>query len=386
MTVLSELGLRGIARYRRSNLAAATAGCCRYRVTCSHYAEDVLRTKSFETRRGSLRAVILLSLLITLGTAGLAQAVRPLIVQDRVTVTQGGCIMTLNGQDIGGFNRNNPLTVRTGQRLVVKGIAPPAVRNAPEPANSRTLLSIRINLPAKSPTLTDKFLKGVRTFDSLENVDKYLKYGSGLYRVDGTAKGFGVPQQLFECNATFYVKLDGNDAAGLIAGGVALVGLAGAATSGGKTDWQPGDSVPKGEETAGQGVGVGIAIDLTKEMAPDEAANKGFEGATYGCLIMLILIMIGSDGGHYGAAVPVGVGDSAKGERIWRRGHPIRGFFSGLLMGLGITVFMQQRGYWLLSNETVFMFPAALALLFGFRGWRGKAFRRVSRPPAQQEV
>jgi hypothetical protein len=69
--------------------------------------------------------------------------------------------------------------------------------------------------------------------------------------------------------------------------------------------------------------------------------------------------------------------------RFWRRGHPVRGFIGGLFTGLGLAVLMQQRGYWVLTWQNAIAFPLVLALVFGWRGWRGRPFR-VSYPRADE--
>lgn len=386
----AAFGLRGIARYRQVR-PVASRGCCLYAETCSHYAERLLHERCLPValwliavrllscrrrfvwvpRPGSLRAVLALSAIVTLGTAGLAQAVKPAFYDTRATQTQGGCTMTLNGRDIGDYNRNNPLQVNTGTRLIVNGLAPQKVRNAPEHINGYTYIKIEVSLPGRSPSLSSDPHKGTRSFQSLENVDEYLKYGSGLYRVHGTATGLN-PNKVFECAATFYVKLNGNDAAGLIGGAVAIAGLAGAATSGGKTDWQTGDVVPNEEKVSAEGGVTDVANDARRELVPDPKANRQDALATMGCLGLIIFVMFNNDA-IVGAAMARGIRPSAEGVR--RRGHPVRGFMCGLLAGLGATVFMHQQGYWLLTWLTAFGLPLALAVLFAVRGWRGKAFR-----------
>ena len=46
-------------------------------------------------------------------------------------------------------------------------------------------------------------------------------------------------------------------------------------------------------------------------------------------------------------------------KNLWRRGHPILGFFSGLLFGLGATVLLWQYNVWLLNIVTAIVVPLA---------------------------
>jgi putative component of membrane protein insertase Oxa1/YidC/SpoIIIJ protein YidD len=404
MGPIGHLGLRAIARYRTSGLAERSAGCCRFTPTCSHYAEQALRERNLfvalflilrrvvrcratvpmgtvdrvgaRTSMTKVRAVLLLSALVTVGTAGLAEAVKPMVRPERLTITQGGCLMTINGGDVSRFNRNHPLVVHKGQRIVVDGTAPQVIRNAPEPAGGHTQLFFTITVVDPfSQTADFEPTNGIRTFHTTRSVDRYLKYGSGLYRVNGSATGTAAGGPGFTCEGTFYVKLDGNTAAGFIAGAIAAAGLAGAATSSGKTDWAKGDIVPADPDgpTTDQIAAEGTR-DAVKELSPDRKANRQNLLAASGCFAVLLGYLFGSDGGDAGFAMMAASADQPAGRRVWRRGHPIRGFFSGLFMGLGVTVFMQQRGYWILTWQNTIAVPLALAVLFAVKGWRGKAF------------
>ncbi|MCW2544100.1 MAG: rane protein insertion efficiency factor YidD [Frankiales bacterium] len=404
MGPIGHVGLRAIARYRTSALAERSAGCCRFTPTCSHYAEQALHERNLlvalflilrrvvrcratvpmgtvdrvgsRTSMTKVRAVLLLSAIVTVGTAGLAEAVKPMVRPERLTITQGGCIMTINGGDVSRFNRNHPLVVHKGQRIQVAGLAPQVIRNAPEPADAHSYFRFEIDIvdPFTYSETTPQ-ATGVRQFDTSRNVDQYLKYGAGLYRVNGAAEGIVAGKTVYRCDGTFYIKMDGNTAAGFIAGALAAAGVAGAATSSGKTDWATGDVVPEDPDgpTTDQ-IATSATGDAVKELTPDRKANQQNAVAAFGCFAVLIGYLFGTDGGDAGFAMMAATADKPKGRRVWRRGHPIRGFFSGLFMGLGLTVFMQQRGYWILTWQNTIAVPLALAVLFAFKGWRGKAF------------
>lgn len=402
---MRALCLRVIDRYRHSELAGRSAGCCRFSPTCSHYAEDVLLSRalpvallligfrvlrchrpiSVATRRKAA-AVLLLSGIVTFGTAGLAQAVerpalRPAL---RPTVMRGGCDATLNGIDIGRLTRNRPLEVTPGGQVRVNGVAPGRfAQGSPRGATTATSIEVEVIEPF-STTVTTRVDEGLSRFESKESVSSYLQNGSGLYRLTIHAYGMVAGRTEWSCAATFYARLDGSDVPGIVAGVLGLVSGGVAATSSGKTDWAPGDEAPEGEgakTVANKAVGE----TLVRTLAPDERANRNANAGSIGCLFVIMAALFGAPGSPIGGdnldmAVAAGLaaGTVPEGRRYWRRGHMVRGFFSGLLMGLGLIVFMQQRSWIYLTWENAIAFPLALAFLAGWRGWRGKAFRVIS--------
>ena len=394
---IASFAITGIARYRRSELAARSRGCCRYAPSCSHYAETALRHRALpvalllilwrvvrcrpsvprgtydpvrapsRTLRRKVVGVLLLSGIVTLGTAGLAQAmVAP-------QVTAGGCTATINGADIGGFNRNNPLVVDKGDKIQVAGLAPGRFRTASEPAGTTTDFHLTINVVSPYKVNTDtKTTNGYRTFGSTEDVDDYLKYGSGLYRVNAVAQGLRNGTVAYTCLATFYVRLDGSDVPSIVAGVIAIAGLGAAATSGGKSDWAPTDTLP-----AEPGSPDAAAAE---EVAPDDSANRQEDFSELGCLFAILAIFgIGEEDLFFLGAAALPMPGNTEGRRFRRRGHPVRGFVSGVIAGLAITIVAQQQGFWYLTVPNVVILPLALGLLFGWRGWRGRAFKVIPR-------
>jgi putative component of membrane protein insertase Oxa1/YidC/SpoIIIJ protein YidD len=393
---IASSAISGIARYRRSELAARTHGCCRFSPSCSHYAEQALQRRALPiavllvlwrvlrcrpgvprgtwdpvpratgTFRRKAAGVLVLSGLVTLGTASLAQAIAPRMA------TQGGCIATINGKDIGAFNRNNPLVVDKGMTIQVAGQAPGAVRAAPEPAGASAVISLDIKLV--SPYGLEhqtKQTSGYRTFGTTENVDDYLKYGSGLYRVDAIVVGTAGSTTAYNCHAIVYVQLEGSDVPSIVAGVIALAGLGAGATAQGKSEWAPEDTPP-----AEAGSPDEIA---SHDVAPDDSANRGEDLGEIGCFIAILAAfgIVEEDFLFFGAAMaPL---TASGGRRFRRRGHPVRGFLGGLLAGWGIAIAGQQQGYWILTLLNALVLPLALAVVFGWRGWRGRAFTLVPR-------
>jgi putative component of membrane protein insertase Oxa1/YidC/SpoIIIJ protein YidD len=404
---MRALCLRLIAGYRQSELAARSAGCCRYSPSCSHYAEQVLATRTMpvalwlivrrvlscrrpmsRSTRRKVTSVLLLSGIVTLGSAGLAQAVAPTLVPP--SLTRGGCNMALRGTDVGTFNRNNPLFVTKGKRITAEGLAPQAIRNKPEPAGSFTVIGIDLEVvsPLKASYKSEEH-KGFRNFSTSVNVDDYLDLGSGLYRITIRATGSQPVGPGWACAATFYVKLDGSPVPGLVAGALGLAGLGAAATASGKSDWRPGDEVPAESGNDEIDLARTGSVDVVKQtVEPDPSGNRVKEAGALGCVLAIFAGVFGYEPGESAAVLAAGAGGAApsEGRRIWRRGHLARGFFGGLTMGLGLTVFMQQRGYWLLTWVDVIAFPLALAVVLGWRGWKGKAFIVTSAAEAPAAV
>jgi uncharacterized Tic20 family protein len=62
-------------------------------------------------------------------------------------------------------------------------------------------------------------------------------------------------------------------------------------------------------------------------------------------------------------------------RRIWAHGHPIAGFLSGLLLGIGVTVLMQQFAVWPLTIITAIVLPVVVALICAIRGYLGRPYR-----------
>jgi putative component of membrane protein insertase Oxa1/YidC/SpoIIIJ protein YidD len=394
---IASLLIRQIESYRRSEVAAMHAGSCPFAPSCSHYGETALRRRALPValvliawrllrcrrsvargtwdpvpmpsrRRGvKVAGVLLLSGIVTLGTAGLAEALVP------TSETVGGCIASIDGRDITTMNRNHPLVVQKGQRVIVDGKAPVEFQSRPEPPGAATLTKLRITLV--SPLQVDtkaKVSRGWKKFTSLQDVDTYLKFGGGLYRLTVLASGSDVQTEGWSCSATFYAKLEGGTAAAFGAGLAAAVGFAGAATAAGQSDWAEDDVIPPDAEGA----------------EPDSEARRRSEGAVGGCLAILALFLFGTQGeGMWGAGAVGGLLSAPRTPdadgRFWRRGHPVRGFIGGLFTGLGLAVLMQQRGYWVLTWQNAIAFPLVLALVFGWRGWRGRPFR-VTYPRADE--
>ena len=401
---LSTGMLRGIARYRASRGHDSHRGCCRFTPSCSHYAEEALRTRRLLpavvlvvwrilrcnplTPRGTVdhcrpptagrglkvAAVFALSALTTLfvsWTAASAAATPSPAAQSGNPITAGGCEAYVGGVPVGTLDRDHPLQVSKGQRVVVTGKAPAAVRANPANAKVPGTTTIRIDfIENLASTDVSEDSTGV-TFQKSENVDTYLKYGSGIYQVEVMSVG----RPGWSCSATFYVEMNGSQLAlmaSIAVGGIGVASVLGA-TYGGPPS--PGD----------EGLApVGITPDeldarQAAEAAADAEADRDFaanlrDDSAFGCLAIALALLFGIivDPWFF-AAVPVGLGSDRRRVRV--RGHAVLGFFGGIVAGVGLAVAGQQLNLYPLTIRTAVVYPVCVGLLGAARAWRGRAWK-----------
>jgi putative component of membrane protein insertase Oxa1/YidC/SpoIIIJ protein YidD len=402
---LTERVLHAIDRHRHTSVSQR--GTCRFTPSCSHYAEELFRTRAFpialvltvariircnpiakrkaddpvrRTRRWRPRpnalptffAVLALSGFVVVATAGIAEAVG----------VNNGCTATINTRDPASMTKGSPLVVHKGENVAVRGQAPPSAR-----ASGPNTTVIEVSFIEGIAKKTSKVHRGDGpAWGGTQNVDDYLKYGVGLYKVKGVAQG----SPGWSCQGSGYVELrDGNPLGKPIGGGagVAIVlGLVGAAAAsrGGEPDASaakaadPGpddDEVVTPHDTEEEHVAAGIAEDIITKPNPGEEGLAGFA-----CLI-LILIAIGaafaSSGIAAGAVGAVPAARRRRTGRVWGHGHPIVGFISGLILGLGITVLLQQFAVWPLTIVTAIVFPLVVALICAIRAYMGRPYKVV---------
>ncbi|MDQ1704402.1 MAG: putative rane protein insertion efficiency factor [Frankiaceae bacterium] len=398
---LASLFLRRIERHRRS--ALGQTGACRFEPSCSHYAEELLHTRVFpvalvliigrvlrcnpltnpgvadtarrDTRRRlrpntipTLFSVLALSGLVVVATAGIASA---------VGVTNG-CTASINGHDPAQLTSDHPLVVHKGESVSVTGTVPPSVASLPKnQITSNTHIDVSIIGGVFGVSSSDHPGHGP-SWGGTQNVDKYLKYGVGLYHVTGVASG--TPG--WSCDGDGYVQLkDGNPLGKPVGAGataLAVVGGIGALLS----SRAQADSASYDEPL--------IARNEDDEYAESEATamvmgDPGYEGmAGFGCLMLILIAIGGAFLGKDVAASAVGAAAMRPSgiRRIWAHGHPIAGFLSGLLLGIGITVLMQQFAVWPLTIITAIVFPVVVALICAIRAYLGRPYKVAARPTA----
>lgn len=389
---LSDYAVARIERYQRTH---TERGHCTFSPTCSRYAKEAFGTRAFPValamtlsrlarcnflagpntadpvarrRRGlrpntamSLAVLSLLSgaMLIAFASAGGAESF------------SGPCTGSANGRNITGMTSSNPLLLKENTQFAAQGTADFAGPDDPTSVAAK----IQIISGLFGVTTTNEDGTGNAWSSSSVNVDDYFTYGVGLYKVDIKVSGPGG-----SCTATAYVKLDGNPLtkpAG-IAGAVAVVGGAGV----GFRARRKGPNLAR--------VDAEEAVQLVQELLTDsdrkeaaaaadpenpEVDNMGiFEFSQYllGCATLALL------------ALPVfgmGAGAAGIGERpvVWSKkvrvhGHPILGFFSGLVAGLGAVVLLWQYAVWTLQLWNVVAIPVVVGVLGMIVAWRGKGY------------
>jgi putative membrane protein insertion efficiency factor len=389
MAALTDRALRGIAGYRASRLHERSAGCCRFTPTCSHYAEDALR------RRGFAVALVLVAWrllrcnpLTPYGTADPVPPRRPGFARRALTVvglaglttflvagtaaamqsgggsgTAGGCDAFVAGVPIGNLTVDHPLQVHKGQKVLLTGLSPIGIRSLPSTAALRSTTDIKIHFIEKLATTTLSENATGQRFQRVVNVDAYLKYGSGVYRVDVHSVAPGG----WDCAATFYVELHGSKLAAEVAVAVGAVGAAGVYGS------ARGGEPPKPDENTGEFDPAADPEVVEKAQAPrpDRGATGAADGGV-GCLAGILFALMASTGA-FATAVPVPVRSNP--HRVWVKGHPVLGFVSGLIAGLGITIALQQLGYYPLTLTSAIIAPLVTAVLGAVRARLGRAWK-----------
>lgn len=393
--IVASVLLRGIDNYRASTLHDRVGHRCRLRPTCSHYAEDALLARGLpialvliarrllrctaRTPAGTidrvprpstrwvsrLAAVVFLSGVTTLLVAGTASALATTTRVVGPATTAGGCDAFVGGVPIGELNADHPLQVHKGQRIVLTGLAPASVRNLRSlELASTTTAKIHFIQNLATTTVSEK-ATGQR-FQKSVNVDTYLKYGSGVYRVDMHS----VAQPGWDCSATFYVELNGSKLAAEVAIAVGGIGAIGVVMSR-NSDAPPSQEPPPREDDLGM-YDPGIAPDeLDAAQARRDKLANATADSSLGCLAAILFALIASTGA-FAAAVPP---ERTTPERVWVRGKPVLGFISGLFAGVGTTVALQQLGFYPLTLTSAVVAPLLVAVFGCARAWRGTAWR-----------
>ena len=400
------------ARVRRYRESGHSKGACGFDPSCSAYAIEALTTRRLPSalaliasrllrcnplvrrvthdpvarrrphapRPNSVRtlaAVLALSGTVVLLTAGTAAS-------DEIT---GGCTGTINGRNAETLTRDNPLKVSEGQTVSVEGNVPEEF--APQNPQSVTRVEIEILADILGRELDEHVSNGPTYSSDAVDVDDYLEYGAGLYRVTIVNTGQG-----WRCEYAGYLELDENPlttpigiaaSAGVVVGAGGVLFAKGAPKRSPRRDWV--DQLIDDHDTAERDDALRRVRHEGGSIDPDAMVEE----ATYHpfgppcCLSALALPLaamplFGMAGGA--AAMPSG----APVRVVWskvvlKRGHPIWGFLAGALFGLGASVLLWQYSVWLLSLWTLIVVPVVVGLLAAVYVWYGRRYRvRVLAP------
>ena len=390
--------IAAIERYRR--WGAGRGSGCRFEPSCSTFALEAMRTRALLVALASSAwRVLRCTPLVVRGThdpvarrrprprpgtartASVIAALSGLFLLGLVSSAigqslTGGCTATVGGRNPTTLTRNNPLLVALGQVVDVTG-------QAPAGSASGATSTVVVIKPLEGISGTDvvkNFIGQGTSWGGEANVDEFLRYSVGLYRVEASGSGPG-----WACTASGYVKLDGNPLskpAGQAAAGLTAVGAVGVALS----------SRPRREPEASASLtadeikqGFGKDVDNLIGSKPDkksiwERDLKGNALVEAGCLFFLLgpLGMEKATGGI--AAVAASSARTGR-ERVWVHGHPLWGALSGLGLGIGLAALGQQFALWPLTVFTAVAFPVYAAVVGGVRAWIGRAYVRVGSAP-----
>jgi hypothetical protein len=380
--------LRLIERHRGGRFAARDT--CRFTPSCSHFAEELLRTRPLPValpliagrllrcnpmlhrhvadpvsrpRRGlrpntvpTVLSVVALSGLVVVMTAATAEAVG----------VSGGCRAVINGHQPSSLTKTDPLEVHKGENVAVRGLAP---AGTPADDTNNTHIDVAIIDGVFNVSSSDHPGHGPR-WGGTQNVDDYLKYGVGLYHVTGVADG----SSGWHCEGDGYVELkDGSPLTkpiGAAAVALTLIGGAGALLA---ARAKPDDD-ERMPAIMGDGMDEAAAAEAARAVDTPGDAMAGF-----GCLLLVVLACFGAiaGSGMLAAVAPAAPGGK---RRMWVHGHPIAGFVFGLLGGIGITVLLQQFAVWPLTVLTAIVFPVVVAVLCALRAYLGRPYKVTPRP------
>lgn len=292
----------------------------------------------------------------------------------------GGCTADVNGRDPVTMTRGDPLVVREGDVVAVNGMVPPEIQTLPrDQVQSNTTITVSIIEGVAGVSSSNHPGQGY-TWGGPVDVDEYLKWGVGLYRVEGVATG--TPG--WTCSGSGYVRLDGNPLTkpiGQAGAGLVVAGGVGALAST-RSKRRLDDATPSAEDVKQD---FGRDVDAALGLKPRRTSiwERDLRGNAFveaGCFFFLFGPLALEGSGPLGAAVVAG---SRSAARVWVRGHPIWGAISGLALGAGLAVLGQQYALWPLTVLTGIVFPVYAAVVCGVRARLGRAYRRRGEPPSE---
>ena len=298
---------------------------------------------------------------------------------------RGGCTGGANGRNAAAITKDDPLVVKKHTLIRAKGQVPSAFLGKDAASTTEVKISFVDGLPTYNKTSSGH---GDTWKSDSVKVDEYFDL-AGLYKVEVTNSGEG-----WSCSYVGYVKVDENPLTtpvGIASLAFAVVGAAGVAGAG-----FPSNGQAKAAVQAKEADKIQYAGDFEPGTADYAAAEvMDWIAEPVGCLpcmvmpLLLLLAVMPIFGASGGAGVAI-----APGTRTVRvKGHPILGFFGGLLFALGVVVLLQQYSVWTLTIFNVIVLPLVVAVLAMLLGYRGRSYRVTRRsitrpddaPPTEAE-
>jgi hypothetical protein len=197
----------------------------------------------------------------------------------------------------------------------------------------------------------------------------YLKsLTAGIYRVEAEASGRG-----FDCTASGYIELRGGPLTVALGIGAVLAGIGAALAFGARGT--ASNAPDRGTIARKTGI-----EDRDAQVAPDRMRTMLADLAWLAALVLAFFLAYQEwidVGESIGFAMAASAADR---RRVWVHGRVVRGFFGGLLLGLGAALILHQLNVWPLDLAQGLVFPLLVAILSAVRAFLGAAF--VVTPPA----
>ena len=286
----------------------------------------------------------------------------------------GGCDPRIDGVHPSFMEQDRALPIAKHEVVEVTGRVPSEFRSPS--VTTTTHIDVDFVTGVFGASSSDHPGTGPAVRDSVQ-ADDYLKYGVGLYHVWAVVKGDG-----WNCLADGYVRLeDGSPLShpvGEVAGGLTVVSATGIFIS---ARWRRYYGYVAADYEDPPAV-----VKADAEVRANEDAKRGSAlvtdaptaaGAAVGCILLLLVATFAAhslDTAVKAAAVPA---VRRRAGRYWVRGHVVPATISGLFLGIGVTVLLQQYAYWPLTVVTAFVFPPVVAIIAGLWAHIGTPMKPV---------
>jgi len=264
--------------------------------------------------RGICRLVLAITAALTLSTL-------PALALLASADVNGNCSATINGVDVKGLSSSN-----AGDAIVVREHT--AVPVTMQSAEGITHLRVQIEFAGFRWTVRDEATSGT-SWENTVPVDKYAKYGVGLYKVIGLSDGPGG-----NCSGSALINVSGNPlttVAGAAAAGITALGAVGLAAAGAASAMESKADIVTWER---------IERDQWEQIRREKQERRRNQLCFFFVLPALLLTgaAMTAGGGAPPAAEP-----AARLPRVgWRPRISVVGLIGGLLAGAGIVVLLQQ--------------------------------------------
>jgi hypothetical protein len=257
----------------------------------------------------------------------------PLLALQAGADINGNCSATINGVDIGGLSSSD-----AGDAIEVKEHT--AVPVTMQSAEGITHLRVQLEFAGFRWTVRDEPTSGT-SWQNTVPVDKYAKYGVGLYKVVGQSDG-----PAGSCSGSALINVSGNPlktVVGAAAAGITALGLVGLGVAGAASALETRSSTRPIEEW------VTDELERTAQAEEQEEPEQVFpqfipEPLRMCCFFAALpaLLLTGMTMAA-GGGPPPAAGPATRLPRAgWRPRISAVGLIGGLLAGAGIVVLLQQ--------------------------------------------